>query len=79
MIFYDCLIKTSGAFTGSRYKDHDLDTKVGIKGTTVRTFKIFLYSIWSGFAYIHTSGIQVHGYREPDRGSMGFLKVPDLY
>lgn len=79
MIFYDCLIKTSGAFTGSRYKDHDLDTKVGIKGTTVRTFKIFLYSIWSGFAYIRTSGIQVHGYREPDRGSMGFLKVPDLY
>lgn len=77
--FYDCLIKTSGAFTRSRYKDHDLDTKVGIKGTTVRTFKIFLHSIWSNFAYIHTLGIQGHGYREPNRGSMGFLKVSDLY
>ena len=79
MSFYDCLIKTSGAFTRSRYKDHDLDTKVGIRGTTVRTFKIFLHSIWSNFAYIHTLGIQSHGYREPNRGSMGFLKVSDLY
>ena len=49
-----------------------------MKGTTVSTSKIFLYSIWSGFADILTSKVLVDGYRELGRRSMGFLKVPDL-
>ena len=48
-----------------------------MKETTVRTCRIFLYSIWSSFAHIPTSGILADGNREL-RGSIVILKVPDL-
>ena len=49
-----------------------------MKGTIVRTSGIFLYLIWSGFAHIPTSGILPDSNKEMDRGSAGFLKLPDL-
>ena len=45
-----------------------------MKGTT-ETSRIFLYSIWSGFTHIPTSGILAHGNRKASRGSMGSLNV----
>ena len=52
---------------------HDQDTRVGKKGTTVRTFRIFLYSIWSDFAHIPNSG-RLHGSnRELGTGNIGLL------
>ena len=38
-----------------------------MKGTTAKTSRIFLYSIWSGFNYIPTSGILADGNREPQQ------------
>lgn len=73
--FYKCLIKTIGTFISFFYQDATL----GMKGTIVRTSRIFLYLIWSGFAHIPTSGILADGNWELHRGSMGFLKLMDQF
>ena len=67
MSFLKFLNKTGGGFTGFFM----IKIEVGMKGTTEK----FLYSIWSGFTHIPTSGILAHGNREADRGSTGSLSV----
>ena len=45
-----------------------------MKGITVRTSRIFLYSLFSGFAHILTSGTLSDGNRKLGTGNMGFSK-----
>lgn len=74
-VFYKSLIESSGIFTGFF---HEQDARVGKKGKLAKTFRIFLYSIWNGFAHIPTPVTLVDSSRDYGTGDMGFLKLPDF-
>ena len=48
---------------------------VEVKGTTARTFRIFLYSIHSGFAHANVPDTVPGGIRQLSKRKMGFLRI----